>query len=112
MSAKFELVQDDHGRYCFRLLDTDEQVLMTGLPNSGKIAVQSDVLRTRQSLRAADRFVVKTNGDGGHFAVLKDKNGGVLARSRQVADQQSLAALVDRIHAVAVDAPLLDHARA
>ncbi len=112
MSAKFEIVQDDHGRFCFRLIDADETMLLTGLPNSGKIAVQGDVQRTRQSIRAADRFHPHTAHDGSLFAVLKDKNGSVLARSRVVAQQPELDGLLQRIGAIAGDAPLLDHARA
>ncbi len=111
MKAKFEIVQDDQGRFCFRLLDTDETVLLTGLPNSGKIAVQSDVLHARQAI-STDRFVPHVAHDGAHFAVLKDKDGRAIARSRPAADQARLDQLVARISAVAENAPLLDHARA
>ena len=110
MQARFEIVPD-HDRYCFRLLDGDSDVLLTGLPSNGKIDVQMEVQHARNSIRAADRFVPHTGHDGRLFVVLKHKNGNVLARSMHVADKVALDRLMKRIVAAA-DAPLLDHARA
>jgi hypothetical protein len=109
MQARFEIV-NDHDRFSFRLLDGDAEVLLTGLPNNGKIAVQNEVLQTRSAIRAGDRFVPHTGHDGSHFVVLKGKSGNVLARSPHVADQATLDKLIHRIVAAA-SAPLLDHAR-
>jgi hypothetical protein len=110
MNARYEIVQDDQ-RFSFRLLGSDGTVLLSGLPSSGKIAVQSEVLHVRNSVRAGDRFVTHAADDGTHFVVLKDRHGNVLARSPHVRSPGHLDRLIEMIHAVASGAPMLDLAR-
>ncbi len=112
MSTKFEIVQDDQGRFCFRLLDGQQHVLLTGLPSKGKVAVQLEVQHARQAIRAGDRFVAHTDHGGEHFVVLKDKDGSVLAKSPHFAVRADVDALIAAVAASAPGAPLVDHARA
>ncbi|MGE3172200.1 MAG: hypothetical protein AB7O97_06190 [Planctomycetota bacterium] len=111
MKSRFEIVQDDQGRFSFRLLDADAKVLLSGLPSAGKIAVQTEVLHARNAVRAGDRFVPHEDRDGKHFVVLKDRDGSVLARSPHVADDRRLRDVIARIEECAPGAPLLDMAR-
>src|SRR5262245_26983041 len=97
MTARFEIVQDDHDRFRFRLLDEEEHVLLMGLPHPEKVTAQNDVLHVRQSIAERRRFVHQHTYDGGHFAVLKDANGKVIARSCRVADHDEMGRVVLRI---------------
>jgi len=97
MMARFEIVQDDHDRFRFRLLDDEEQVLLTGLPHAEKVTAQHDVVQVRQSIAKRRRFVPQHTYDGGHFAVLKDENGKVIGRSCRVADHDEMVRVVGRI---------------
>jgi hypothetical protein len=111
MNARYELVTDPQGRFCFRLIDREGRVILSGLPSAGKIAAQSDILHARNSIRAGDRLVTHEAG-GKHFVVLKDKDGSVLGRSPQVDSPEGLTALVALLGELGAQAPLVDATRA
>lgn len=110
MVTRFELNQDDAGRFGFVLRHQDGEVLLAGLMGDSKVMAQNDVLHARSAIREASRFVPHQGSDGSHFAVLKDKDGSVLARTRHF---DSASTLQDAIASIAacVDAPLLDLTR-
>jgi len=104
MKARFEVVLDDHDRFRFRLLDDEEHVLLMGLPHQEKVTAQHDVQEVRQSIAERRRFVPQHTYDGGHFAVLKDTNGKVIARSCRVADHDEMVRIVGRIAKIVTSA--------
>ena len=111
MNTRFELLSDERGRVAFSLIDNDGEILLEGLPCQGKIAAQTEVMRTRKSVAEAGSLVPHEGKDGMHFVVLKDPAGDVLARSRRVGTAAELAGLVDEIRAAAAAAPIIDHIR-
>ena len=108
MSTRFELVTDDHGRVSFSLVDSDGDVLLQGLPCRGKIAAQTEVMHTRDSLRGPDQLIPHEDESGNHFVVLKDDEGSVLGRSRHVAEAE-LRGLVDQICTAGPGAAIIDY---
>ena len=53
MNTRFELLSDERGRVAFSLIDNDGEILLEGLPCQGKIAAQTEVMRTRKSVAEA-----------------------------------------------------------
>ena len=109
MTARYEIHQEGHERFVFRLFDNAGQAVLDGLPNHGKVTVQLEVQHARESVRAGDRWA-RHQGDDGHFAVLHDKRGQVVGRTRKVATEAELEATMAAIARLA-DAPLLDRTR-
>ena len=104
MKARFEIVVDGHDRFRFRLLDDEEHVLLMGLPHPEKATAQSDVVQVQQSIAQRRRFVPQHTYDGGHFAVLKDEQGKVIARSCRVPDHAAMVQVVNQIAKIAAGA--------
>ena len=111
MSTRFELRSDEHGRVAFCLFDDDGELLLQGLPCKGKIAAQTEVMHARKSVRVPERFVAHADDEGHHFFVLKDDDGSVLARSRQVASPNELPSLIGTISEAGAGAPIIDRTR-
>ena len=109
MNARFELIKDGTDRVRFRLLGTEGELLLAGLPCRGKIAAQNEVVHARRSITAGDHFVPHTDKNGKHFVVLKDDDGTVLGRSRVVAREDDLSMLIERIVEYAESANIVDH---
>ena len=106
MTAKFELIADEQGRYNFTLKGDDGQALLFGVSPDGRIAVQNDILHVRKAVREAHLFVPHDAPDGA-FVVLKDHNGDVLGKSPHVR-KDLLPALVDAIKTSAPGAPIIE----
>ncbi len=111
MAARYEVVLDEAGRFSFQLCAPDGDVLLTSLPGSSKIMVQSGVLNARNSLRDPERMVTHSAEDGSHFAVLKDRNGEVLARTARVASPEALQTLLENVRTLGATAPLVDRTK-
>lgn len=109
MSTRFNLVADDRGRISFCLVGDDDQVLLQGLPCRGKIDAQTEVMHTREVLRA-DHLVPHEDDGGNHFVVLKDDDGNVLARSPHVA-AAALPTMVQKICDNGPSAAIIDRTR-
>lgn len=110
MAARFEVVLDGGGRFHFQLCAPDGDVLLTSLPEASKIMVQNSVLNARNSLRDPERMVAH-NAEDGHFGVLKDRHGEVLARTPRVASAEALEELLERVRVAGTSAPLVDRTK-
>lgn len=111
MNSRFELHGDDMGRVSFRLTDGSGDLLLQGLPSTGKVAAQAEVMHVRSALSGEERVVTHRNADGRHFVVVKDKNGEVLGKSRLVDTAAELPDLVAAILDIGRRAPIIDCTR-
>lgn len=109
MRARFEIVEDEVGRFVFQFLATDGSTLLRGLPSRDRYAVQVELMQARTALRVGNRFVKHTDEKGGWFAVLTQKNGAPIARTSTVPIERDLDALLEQLASTAVGAPLLKH---
>ncbi|HEB53695.1 MAG TPA: hypothetical protein ENI87_10625 [bacterium] len=98
---------DDGGSFFFQLRTGDGEVILRGLGTTSKIMTQNEILHARNSLREEERLVPHQADDGKWFAVLKDRDGSVLARSPRVEGREQLEALVERLQRHA-GAPMVD----
>jgi len=108
MSTRFNLLCDEQGRISFCLVDGEGDVLLQGLPCRGKVAAQTEIMRTRKSLRAPDQLIPHESQAGEHFVVVKNNDGDVIARSRRVGTPGELAQLVEVIRSTGADAVIVD----
>lgn len=111
MAARFEVVLDEGGRFFFQLCSPEGDVLLTSLPGTSKIMVQNAVLNARNSVRDPERLIVHESDAGEHFAVLKDRNGEVLARTGRVGTAEALEAMLERVRSLGSSAPLVDRSK-
>lgn len=111
MAARFEVVLDEGGRFFFQLCAPKGDVLLTSLPGDSKIMIQNAVLNARNSVRDPERLVPHTSDSGKHFAVLKDRNGEVLARTVRVDSAEALETLLELVRSLGSSAPLVDKSK-
>jgi hypothetical protein len=107
MVARFEISQDTDGRFHFQLRASDGSVLLNSLPGDSKIMAQNEILHARNAVRDPER-IVPHHAQDGHFLVLKDRDGSVLARSPRVDSAAALDALAVQIRDAASAAGLVD----
>jgi uncharacterized protein YegP (UPF0339 family) len=107
MATRFEIVLEQGENFFFQLRMAGGDVVLRSLGSHSKIMTQNEILHLRNSLRDKTRLVPHHTDDGGHFLVVKDADGSVLAKSCRVADEKELAALAERLRA-AGDAPMID----
>lgn len=111
MATRFELVQDPLGKFHFQLCDDGGTLLLESLGGDSKIMTQNDLQHARQALTQADHVVGHVAADGTHFAVVKDDDGSVLARTPHVPSATRLDAMVAEVRNSALVAPLIDRCR-
>jgi uncharacterized protein YegP (UPF0339 family) len=107
MTARFELVLDESGKFHFQLRGKAGEVLLSSPANDSKIMAQNGVMHARSALRDRKNVVTNASRDGSQVIELKDRDGSVLARSAPVATAE-VTAVVDTIQVCADGAPLVD----
>jgi uncharacterized protein YegP (UPF0339 family) len=108
MTPKFEIVQDDSGKFTFHYKDKGGQVQLSSLTYSGKISAQTDVARVRKWLADDQRVVRHTRPNGEFFFTVKNEDGEVVARSMATTSEAHLEQLVQQVRTEAHTAALLD----
>ena len=110
MATRYELVFEHDATFRFQLRHADGEVILRGLDSTSKIMSQNEILHLRNSLRDDSRMVRHTAKDGTQFVVVKDRDGSVLARSKNVATEAELDELVESLLGAA-GAPIIDLAK-
>lgn len=108
MAPKFEIVQDDSGKFSFQYKDKGGQVQFSSLAYTGKISAQTDVARVRKWLADDQRVVRHSRPNGEFFFTVKNDSGEVVARSIATASESHLEELVQQVRGEAHTAALLD----
>lgn len=109
MTPKFEIVQENTGKFAFHLKDNGGQVQLSSLSYSGKISAQTDVARVRKWIDDDHRVVRHARPSGEFFFVVKNDDGEVVARSVMAQSESHLEELVQQVRSQAATAALLDH---
>jgi hypothetical protein len=86
----------------------DGSILLKSLPGPSKIMVQNDILHARKALKEPGHLVPHQTASGARFAVVKDQDGTVLAKSRRVAGATELEALMANILQAATAPAVVD----
>ncbi|MBX3462074.1 MAG: hypothetical protein KF830_02810 [Planctomycetes bacterium] len=108
MATRFELVLDDAGRFHFQLRSPDGDLLLRSVGCDGKIKAQTAVLHARSGLRDPERSKAEADAEGGHWVVVREADGALLARSPRLGDAAAARALLDRIRGLSDTAPIID----
>lgn len=111
MAPKFEIVQDETGKFAFHFKDGIGQVQLSSLTYSGKISAQTDIARVRRWLGDDERVVRHARPNGEFFFTVKNDSGEVVARSAMASSESHLEELVQNVRSEADKAALVDHTR-
>ena len=108
MTAQFEIVVDDRGKFHFQLRGPDGVVLLRSVSRRERGTTEIEVEQTRAVLHDVTRMIPYLAHDGSHFLVIKDRQDRVLAQSSRVPSRAALVTVGKRIKGIAVDVPVVD----
>lgn len=80
MPAAFSLHKNSGGYY-YELTSSVAEKMLTSVKYPSSSLCRSAIKRLQDSCRYAHHFEKKTDSDGQHYFVVKDKDGGLLATS-------------------------------
>lgn len=81
MPAKFQIQKARNGKFFFRLLATNGEVILASQMYSSKATAKKGILSVQTNAADPNRFQEKTNKAGEHYFVLKAKNQQVIGTS-------------------------------
>ncbi|GAB4139785.1 MAG: hypothetical protein Fur0037_06150 [Planctomycetota bacterium] len=108
MAPKFEIVQDEEGKFRFHFKDDEGQVRLRSLPFKSKINAQTAVAKMRDLLLREEHVVRHSRPGGEFFFTVKNQNGEVVARSEFADSESRLESLVASVRESAKGAALID----
>jgi uncharacterized protein YegP (UPF0339 family) len=104
--ARFEIYQDEYGRYFFDVFASDGRRLLTSDPYSSESAALNGAFVTRDTGVRIDRYRVMEMS-GGYYLELRAQNGRLLATSPTFGDRAAAEASRDATRALLSVLPIL-----
>lgn len=85
--GRFDIVQNKAGKFAFRLVGSNGQLLLSSEPFGTRSAAQSAVKAVVESADAESNFERRESTHGDYYFVLKSASGRILARSDSFASE-------------------------